>query len=114
MHVTLELKRALTSQEQGALRNFLAEWPRRNATWERRWSSRVPLHVVSVEQLVFSTQFSAPPCLVGVDDSKIVVELRGRPAATLWRDWLIHRLLPQLQALFPVDGIVGLKNAAVR
>jgi hypothetical protein len=79
---------------------WMPQYPR----W--RWEGRTGpnLKIERVQVLDYSDEFIALPEIVVGPNSELQLRLRGKETARFWRDWLVFRLKPDLEAAFPEIG----------
>jgi hypothetical protein len=70
--------------EQIDVEKWIAEWARCNSSWERVWQGEDR----TVEVLQLLDEFFSPPSLEAREQDDIVIRLRARPDARMWKDWM--------------------------
>jgi|ADGO01.1.fsa_nt_gi hypothetical protein len=101
MSVVPDADASLREEVQRWLRD---EWAPSNQLWRRVCRDASGEYV---RNLLYSDEFSAPPCVLA-DGSLLRLVVEGRSCARYWREWLVARLIPDVRARFPQVGAVRL------
>jgi hypothetical protein len=114
----VEVTLAATTKDESLaekIQQWLTEvWAPSNTTWLRVWKTGPGLSVELPELLRYSDEFLSTPTVMSSTTTEVRLQLLGsEPQRTLWKDWLVFRILPDLKAHFPeVRDFVGITDCA--
>jgi len=83
---------------------LIDQWLPANQSWRRKWASGPNGSVVIEETILFSDSFYQDPEVSYQAPDCLIIVLHGKARSAPWRDWMVSRIVPELQAQFPQLG----------
>jgi hypothetical protein len=83
---------------------LISAWMPNNLSWTRDWRSGPDLSSSKPEVLRYEDTFLSPPSVTVGENAELQLRLIGRQQKSLWKDWLVSKILPDMKDRFPEIG----------
>ena|SRR3990172_8026967 len=88
-----------------AVRSWIADWGQKNEVWDRVWDGATR----TVERLHLAEEFAEPPAFEQLSAGQLLVRLRSRADARLWKDWMA-KFVDDFCAAHPGTSFLGAES----
>jgi len=80
---------------------FRNSWCPSNTIWQREWTPGRNAGPIRLQRLSYGALFSEPPRVNYALQGMLCISLVGKLRGSLWKDWLVSKILPDLRKSFP-------------